>query len=470
MDYQQAGDIGDGNGNPNYSTPHLPPPLNAEHVALSSDFKTITQMAMDRLYLRITGDMKISASDSMMAFQQTTDRLQSQILSLGTCVPQLQQKVFTKQHSTQPPEAIPTMVPVKKVLKLKHSKKNAGDDTARTALAPRDTALKVVSTIAQMPTANTHGWETVQSGGKKKKPAATPKLIPTKYPQTEREVTCHFDHIDVNGTTTLLEKTYTERQILANIALQQINSAFVNNKDVVVPPFIRARVTTRGLIVFTTGYHNSNLVYEDYISIIIDTLSYYGKCEKVEIGKQFSQFLLHGVPTHLSIPEISDSIKTNYPQLIQGQTPRWLTLADCREHKANSTIVITLMGNVKKADIGHQNLIVGNCECQLNDYISFGWSTQYRKCQAYGYPAALCHNDPGCAVCTEPHETRENPYTLPTCKKDPTCTHPPIRCANCSTEHKARDPNCPQRIKLRTFNKPTVVANQGDAPIAGVAN
>jgi len=448
MDYQQAGDIGDRNGNPNCSTPHLPPPLNVEHAALRSDLETITQMAMDRLYLRITRDMKKSAADSMMAFQQTTDRLQSHILSLGMRVTQLQQKVFTKQHSTQSPKAVPAMVPVQKVLKLKLSKKNTGDDTARTAPAPRDTTLKVVSTTVQMLTANTRGWETVQSGGKKKKPAAMPKLIPTKYPQTKCEVTCHFDHIDVNGATTLLEKMYTERQILADVTLQQINSAFVDNKDVLVPSFIGARVTTRGSIVFTTGYHNSNLVYEDYISIIIDALSYYGKCEKVEIGKRFSPFLLYGVPTHLSIPEISDSIKTNYPQLIQGQTPRWLTPADCREHKANSTIVITLTGNVKKADIGRQNLIVGNCKCQLDDYISFGRSTQCHKCQAYGHPATLCHNDPRCAVCAEPHETREHPCTLPTCKKGPTCTHPPIRCANCGTEQNASDPNCPERIKL----------------------
>jgi len=48
-------------------------------------------------------------------------------------------------------------------------------------------------------------------------------------------------------------------------------------------------------------------------------------CEQVEIGKRFSQFLLHGVPTHLSLSEISDSIATNYPQLVQGQTPCWLT-------------------------------------------------------------------------------------------------------------------------------------------------
>ena len=110
----------------------------------------------------------------------------------------------------------------------------------------------------------------------------------------------------------------------------------------------------------------------------------------MEIGKRYSQFLLHGVPTHLSLPEISRSIATNYPQLVQGQTPRWLIPADQYEHKTNSTVVMMRSGNLKKADIGRRNLIVCNQECQLDDYIAYGRSTQCRNCQGYGHPAALC--------------------------------------------------------------------------------
>jgi len=212
------------------------------------------------------------------------------------------------------------------------------------------------------------------------------------------------------------------------------------------------------------------MVYEDYISIIKHALSYFGKCEKIEIGKLFSQFLLHGVPMHLSIPEISDSITTNYQQLVQGQTPCWLTPADRREHKTNSTIVMTLMDNVKKSAIGRQNLIVCNRECQLDDYIPYGRSTQCHNCQTCRHPAALCRNDVSCAVCAGPHNTREHPCTLPTCKKGPACTHPPICYVNCNAPHKANDPNCSERIKLRNFNKATGVAIQGDTPMAGVAN
>ena len=256
---------------------------------------------------------------------------------------------------------------------------------------------------------------------------------------------------------------------MADLALRRVNAAIVDNKDVLAPPFIRARVTVRGNIIFTTGTTQNNVIYDYYTTIISDALSYYGQCEKVEIGRRFSQFLLHGVPTHLTIAEISHSITTNYPQLVQGQTPRWLTPADRREQKTNSTIVMTLTGNVKKNTIGRQNLIVCNRECQLDDYIPYGRTTQCRKCQAYGHPADLCRNDSCCAVCAGSHETRDHPCTLPTCKKGPTCTHPPIRCANCNSPHKASDLNCPERVKLRTFNTATAAVNQGDAPMAGVA-
>jgi len=117
--------------------------------------------------------------------------------------------------------------------------------------------------------------------------------------------------------------------------------------------------------------------------------------------------------------EISDSIATNYPQLVQGQTPRLLTTAERREHKTNSTIVMTLMGDIKKASIGRQNLIVCKRECQLDDYIAYGRSTQCHNCQTYGYPAALCQNDSCSAICAGPHNTRDHLCTLPTCKRAP---------------------------------------------------
>jgi len=463
--------IGDDNTDDDHELPQLAPPLSPEHAALHADFEIITAAAMENLYSRITADIAKSASDATIAFQKTTDQLRTQISSLGTRVTQLQQQLLTYQKPVQPPTRAPTAAPAKKVLKLQLKKKTSSEGAAGTAAAGvADTVPEVTTNTPQNPSTDTRGWETVPPKPKTK--ASTPKLIPTKYPQAEQEVTCHFQNGGTNSTNGIQpEKTYSERQLIADVALRRVNSAMVDNKDVLAPPFIHARVTIRGNIIFTTGNTQNNLIHEDYTTIIADALTYYGPCERVEIGKRFSQFLLHGVPTYLSLPEISDSLTANYPQLVQGQTPRWLTQADRREHKANSTIVVTLTGNVKKASIGRQHLIVCNRKCQLDDYIAYGRSTQCRNCQAYGHPAALCRNGPRCAVCADPHETREHPCALPVCRKGPACTHPPIRCVNCDAPHKASDPNCSERIKLRNIPKTnTNTTNQGDAPMAGVAD
>jgi len=476
MDFQQAENVtptqalADGSDSSQYFTPQLPPPLNAEHMAQRSNFELVTLAAMDRLYHRITADVAKSAADTAMAFQKTTDQLHNQIHSLGARGTQLQQQLLAYQRPVLTPVAAPAMVPAKKILRKTLTKKATTGDTACTATATGNATPTVVSAVPLKPPTNTRGWETVLP--KPQKPKATPpKLIPTNYPQAEREVICHFQNTDDNTTNGIPpEKTYDERQTMADMALCQVNSAIIDNKDVLAPPLIHAHVTVWGNIIFTPGTTQSNIVYEDYTTIIADALSYYGQYEKVEIGRWFSHFLLHGVPTHFSILEISDSITTNYPQLVQGQTPRWPTPAERCEHKTNSTIVMTLTGSVKKTAIGRQNLFVCNRECQLDDYIPYGWSTECRNCQAYGHPAALCQNYTCCALCAGSCESREHPCTLPTCRKGPTCTHPPIRCANCNSPHKATDPNCPERVKLRTFNKATGVAIQGDAPMAGVVN
>jgi len=49
--------------------------------------------------------------------------------------------------------------------------------------------------------------------------------------------------------------------------------------------------------------------------------------------------------------------------------------------------------------------------------------------------------------------------------------HPPICYANCDATHKASDPNCPTRIKIRSFNNNTntmAMTTPTDAPMAGM--
>jgi len=134
---------------------------------------------------------------------------------------------------------------------------------------------------------------------------------------------------------------------------------------------------------------------------------------------------------------------------------------------------MTLAGNVRVSDLGRYHLIICNRKCRIEEYISFGLSTQCRSCQQYGHPAACCKNSPACAVCAGAHKTKSHPCNLPNCKKGPACTHPPIHCLNCNDSHKASDPNCPVRIKLRAHPQNNMeidtANNQGDAPQVGVA-
>jgi len=465
--------IGDENGDTEYELSQLPPPLSTEHAALRADLEIFMAAAMERVYNRITKDINETTA---LAIEKATDPLHNRIVSMSARIAQLQQQVLTYQRDIQctfeTPAAVPTLS--KKDQKKKNEKQTANQANANTNSKAHPTYVTVAASVPTPPVptvaTDTTGWTTLKVGGQKDKKIATQKLIPTTYPQAEREVTCYFARPE--GPDVIhAEQDYTTRQIAADAALRHVNSAIVDNKDVFAPAFIRARVTIHGNIIFTTGNTQTNVIYEDYTTIIKDALSYYGECERVEIGRWFSQFLLHGVPTHLSLPEISLSISSNYPQLSQGHTPRWLTPADRREHKANSTIVMMLTGNINKAQIGRQHLIVCNRQCELDDYITYGRSTQCRKCQAYGHPAALCRNKPRCAVCADHHETKEHPCALPICKKGPAGTHPPIRCTNCDTPHKASDPNCPARVKIREITK--VITNEttmGDAPEAGVAD
>ena len=202
MDFQHAENItatqalGDGNESHEYPSFQLSPPLNPEHAALHSDFELITLAAMDRLYHWITADIAKSAADTATSFQKTTDKLHSQIHSLGARVTQLQQQILTYQQPISPPVTAPATAPVKKTLKLKLMKKNLGQDVAA-ATATTETTPSLPLVTPQTTPTNTQGWETVPSGGTKLK-APTPKLIPTKYPQAEREVTCHFQNVNAD--------------------------------------------------------------------------------------------------------------------------------------------------------------------------------------------------------------------------------------------------------------------------------
>jgi len=301
--------IGDDAGD----TPHeLPPPLNPEHAALRSDFEIITMTVMQQLYLRITADIEKSAADTTAALRKNNDQLRNQVTSLGARITQLQQQVLTYQGAVC--ATLPVVMPPKKDVKKKKEKQNS-NLTATAATGYSGPTYAAVATAAQIPsvpaTTNTTGWTTLKIGGQKDKKIPTPKLVPTTYPWAEREVTCSFTR-EEGADVIQVEQDYTARRIAADAALRRVNSAIIDNKDVFGPAFIRARVTLRGNIIFTTSDTQNNVVYEDYTTIISDALSCYGKCTEVKIGKRFSQFLLHGVPTHLSLHQEKNSASGRY--------------------------------------------------------------------------------------------------------------------------------------------------------------
>jgi len=190
MDIQHAENItatqviGDTDANAALGIPQLPPPLSTEHTALRSDFEIITMTAMEPLYSRITADIEKSATDATKAFQKTTDQLHNQITALGTRVTQLQQQSLAYQCPARPFETAPAVVPVKKILKTKLTKKNTVEDTTRNPAATANISPPTPSTTPQTIPTKTHRWETIPHGANKTK-APTPKLITTKYPQAE---------------------------------------------------------------------------------------------------------------------------------------------------------------------------------------------------------------------------------------------------------------------------------------------
>jgi len=329
MDFQRTEhltstqEIGDDNNDDDHELPQLAPSLSTECAALRDDFEIITAAAMENLYHQITKDINKTTA---LPIENTTSLLHNRIVTMNTRIAQLQQQVLTFKDDIQRIHEIPFAAPVsgnKYPKKKEEPLANQAKTNTNGNTSPTSTAVATATRTPPPPTPpDFTGWTTLKVGGQKDKKIPMTKLIPTTYPQAEREVTCNFTQ-KVGPDAIHAEQDYATRQIAADAALHRVNSVIVNNKDVFAPAFIRARVTVRGNIIFTTGNTKTNVIYEDYTSIIKDARSYYGKCEQVEIGKQHSQFLLHGLPTHLSLPEISESISSNYPQLTQSQTPRW---------------------------------------------------------------------------------------------------------------------------------------------------
>jgi hypothetical protein len=90
---------------------------------------------------------------------------------------------------------------------------------------------------------------------------------------------------------------------LARDALNMVNRALVNNKDVLSPPFLCSRFSRNNNLVFTTGFNHNNMDCDAYLSIICNVLASIGPAT-ADINEQWSKFLIHGVPTYTTMTEI----------------------------------------------------------------------------------------------------------------------------------------------------------------------
>jgi len=142
-----------------------------------------------------------------------------------------------------------------------------------------------------------------------------------------------------------------------------------------------------------------------------------------------------------------------------GQTPRWLTSPERCQGKEASSMIVAFVGEMTKKSLGATSLAMFNRECTIAEYITFGPSTQCNKYQTYGHPTQRCTaSNHTCAVCAQPHPTKDHPCAIANCRAGHSCNHPPIRCANCLQPHKATYQNCPTYMKITLGIRHNMVA------------
>jgi hypothetical protein len=240
------------------------------------------------------------------------------------------------------------------------------------------------------------------------------------------------------------------RKEAADRALQVINKTITNHTDILDPPFILANISATNNLVFTTAPQQLSINYEPYLKIFEDALHEF-PITSSRISQRWTRFIIHGIPTTATPEDVRTEIENTYPALHMGQTPRWLTNSDRRQGKVASSMVITLVGEMTKKSLGATKLAMFNRLCDIAEYISFGPSTRCNKCQLYGHPTQRCTADHyACAVCAQPHSTKDHPCGIGNCKAGHACNHPTIRCVSCQQPHKASDRNCPTYVKIVT--------------------
>jgi hypothetical protein len=156
-----------------------------------------------------------------------------------------------------------------------------------------------------------------------------------KFPRAKRQIVVAFDP---------LKKPENMRdQAIATMALQLVNKAIVDHKDVRTPPFFSARFTPNNNLVLVAADHVQVIIYENYLGVIADALQRFGKATATQHEK-WSKFFVRDVPAWMSGEDIRADIKSKYPGLKLAQAPGWLVPRERREGRPNATILLALLG------------------------------------------------------------------------------------------------------------------------------
>jgi hypothetical protein len=271
------------------------------------------------------------------------------------------------------------------------------------------------------------------------RPRGPPLLVPkVKFPRAQRQIIVAFDP--------LKRPENMSDNAIATMALQLVNRAIVDRKDVRTPPFFSARITPNNNLVLVAPDHIKVIMYENYLGIIADALQRFGKATAT-LHEKWSKFLVRDVPAMMTHEDIREDIESKYPGLKLAQAPGWLVPCERREGRANATILLCLLGEVAIEQFGNRRLWIGNQSCKVDIYYEFAEYTQCPRCMGFGRPKQKCKETPRCAVCAGKHLTNDHKCQKEGCRQGPTCSHPPIECANCGANHKATDRGCAARAK-----------------------
>jgi hypothetical protein len=383
----------------------------------------ICQFVRDEMKHQLANQTTTVSLSVLQDIKKREEETQKHILHLTETITELTKQVAIL--SARPiPTAATTIVRTVEAPPQHHRK-----PAASTKLPPPNS----VPTYAQVAEKKMQEFTEVRS----KKKAKRETVLPKPYPTADRLLIFS------------LTSAPNDRKEAADRALQLINNTITTHNDITHPPFILANITNSNNLVFTVAHQHLGKNYEPYLGIFEDALVHEFPIASSRISQRWSRFIVHGIPTSATPETVRNEIESTYPTLQMGQTPRWLTSPERRQGKEASSMVITLVGEITKKSLGATSIAVFNRECKIAEYITFGPSTRCNKCQLYGHPTQRCTAvNHTCAVCAQPHTTKDHPCAIANCRAGHSCNHPPIRCANCQQPHKASDRNCPTYIKI----------------------